>query len=240
MRFWAIITAILLISATAFGADNACPSAQATKSGVSEFEGFHHVIAPVWHDAYPDSNFEVMLAAGPEFVKAFGPISAIEPKMKNVNRKAAFLTNRESMANLIKRYEAACKAGNKDSVYALVPVLHEAFEMTASACLPTPYPQFDGLVVTVNLIVTNHLPKNNTNGIVGSTETLVNKAKGLTIESLPEELKGQDKVVAAEFEAIQALAAQMQECCTKNDMTKYKGYAEELQGKLTAFAEAYL
>jgi hypothetical protein len=240
MRFWAILTAVLLLSAVAFGADEACPSAQAAKAGVSEFEGFHRVIAPVWHVAYPDSNFEKMLAAGPNFVKAFGEIAAIEPKMKNVNRKASFLTNREEMAKLVKRYDAACKAGNRDSVYVLLPALHEAFEKSAAACLPTPYPEFDGLMVTVNLIMNNHLPNNNTNGIVGSTETLVRKVKGLTAESLPEELKNQEKSVMVEFTSFGALAGQMQDACTKNDMAKYKLFAEEMLGKLKAFAEAYL
>src|SRR5512139_2609010 len=100
MRFWATLTVILVLSVAAFAAEKGCPSADATKAGVTEFEGFHKAIAPVWHMAYPDSNFEKMLAAGPDFVKAFGEISAIEPKMKNVNRKAAFLTNREKMADL--------------------------------------------------------------------------------------------------------------------------------------------
>lgn len=240
MRFWAILTAVLLLSSVALAAEKGCPSAEAAEAGVSEFEGFHKAIAPVWHVAYPDSNFDQMLAAGPEFVKAFSEISAIEPKMKNVNRKAAFLLNREKFADLVKRYDAACKAGNKDSVYALLPALHESFEMTASAAMPISYPQFDGLVVTVNLIVNTHLPKNNTNGIVGSTETLVTKAKALTTESLPAEIKGQEKAVMPELAAIQALAGQMQECCTKNDMAKYKACAEEMKSKLTAFADTYL
>ena len=240
MRFWAILTAVLLLSAAAYSADKTCPSDQASNDGISAFESFHKVVAPIWHAAYPDSNFEKMLAAGPDFVKAFGEISAIEPKMKNVSRKAAFLTHREQLADLVKRYDAACKAGNKDSVYALVPPLHEAFEMTASASMPIPYPEFDGLVVTVDLIVNTHLPKNNTNGIVGSTETLVIKSKGLTVESLPAELNSQEKTVAAEFAAIQSLANQMQECCTKNDMAKYKAYAEEMKGKLAAFSDTYL
>ncbi len=231
----------MLLAATAvWAAEEGCPSAKATKAGVSDFEGFHKVIAPAWHHAYPDSNFDALLAAGPEFEKAFVPIAGIEARMKNANRKAAFLLNREQFAGLVKRYAAACKAGQKDSVYAMLPALHEAFEMTAFACLPTSYPEFDGIVVTVNLILNTHLPKDNTEGIVGSTETLVTKAKGLTIESLPEDLRAQEKGIAPEFDAIQKLANQMQECCVKNDMAKYKPLAEELKGKLAAFSEAYL
>ena len=240
MRNFVLVLVVLLTAAVVSAADEKCPSAEAPKAGVSDFEGFHKVIAPVWHGAYPDSNFDAMLAAGPEFEKAFVPIAGIEARMKNVNRKAAFLTNRETFAKLVQRYAAACKAGQKDSVYAMLPDLHEAFEKTASACLPTPYPEFDGLVVTLNLILNTHMPKNNTEGINGSTETLVVKAKNLTAGTLPASLRDQEKAILPEFEAIQLLAGRMQECVTRNDMTKYKPLAEELKAKLAAFEVAYL
>lgn len=240
MRNFITVLVVLTMAAVVMAADEKCPSAQVTKAGVSEFDGFHNVIAPVWHGAYPDSNLDAMMAAGPDFEKALIPIAGIEAKMKNVSRKAAFLMNREKLANYVKRYAAACKAGYKDSLYALLPDLHEAFEKTASACLPTPYPEFDGLVVTVNLILNTHLPKNNTKGIIGSTETLVAKAKNLTVSSLPTSLRNKENVFLPEFQAIQALAGQIQECCARKDMAKYKPLAEELKGKLAAFESEYL
>jgi len=240
MRNLILVIVVLLMAAVVLAADEKCPSAEATKVGVSEFEGFHKVIAPVWHGAYPDSNYDALLAAGPNFEKAFVPIAGIEARMKNVNRKAAFLMNREKLATLVKRYAAACRASDKDSVYTLLPDLHEAFEKTASACLPTPYPEFDGLVVTINLILNTHLPKNNLAGLDGSTETLVAKAKNLTTSTLPASLRDKEKLIVPEFQAIQALAGQIQGCWTKKDMTKYRALAEELNGKLIAFDKAYL
>jgi len=240
MRNLMIVIVVLALAPLVLAADEKCPSAQAANAGVSDFEGFHKVIAPVWHGAYPDSNFDAMLAVGPDFEKAFASIAGMEARMKNVSRKAAFLMNREKLADLVKRYASACKAGDKDSVYVLLPDLHEAFEMTASACLPTTYPEFDGLVVTANLILNRHLPKNNTEGIAGSTETLVAKAKNLTAITLPASLRDKEKVILPELQAIQVLVDQMHKRFTQNDMGKYKSLAEELKGKLAAFAAAYL
>ncbi|PWB74749.1 hypothetical protein C3F09_03410 [candidate division GN15 bacterium] len=235
-----VLLAALLVSATVSAADKQCPSDEAAKAGMSPIAGFHEVIAPLWHAAYPDTNYEAMLKAGPDVEKAFGPIAGMEARMKNVGRKAAFLTNREEFSKLVKRYAAACRAGNKDSVYLLLPQLHDAFEKTASACTPTPYPEFDGLMVTVDLILHSHLPKGNVAGTVGSTETLVAKAKNLTPESLPESLQDKKESITPEFEAIRALAGRMQETCSKNEMVKYKALAEELKEKLTAFSADYL
>lgn len=236
-----VITVMIVLAAATMvaAAEESCPSTHAAKAGISQFEEFHSVMAPVWHGAYPDSNFDAMLAAGPEFTRTFKSIATIEADMKSVARKAAFLTNRERFAALVKRYAAACAAGNKDSVYIIMPDLHDAFELTASACLPIAYPELEGITVTVNLILTNHLPKSNTEGIIGSTETLVTKCAGLTAKSIPEELRPHEKQIIAEFETITALAGQLQQCCDKNDMTKYRSLANDLHAKLAAFDATY-
>jgi hypothetical protein len=237
VKFAAVIIAVLVV---ALSVQAQCPSAKAAKAGADAFGAFHEAIHEVWHVAYPAKDYTVMLAAAEPFEKAMAQVAALEPKMKNPARKAAFLQNREDMAKFVKLYAEAAKAGNKDSVYVLLPQVHESFEKSASAFLPISYPAFDGLIVTVNQILDKHLPKDNTEGIVGSTETLVTKAKGLTAEALPEELKAQEKVILPELEVIQKLALQMQELCARKDMATYKALASELKNKLTMFSEKYL
>ena len=89
-----------------------------------------------------------------------------------------------------------------------MPDVHNAFEQAASALLPVSYPQLEGIIVTIDLIVKKHLPANNTAGIVGSTETLVTKAAALNGKSLPGLLAFDREDIMPTLEHIQQLATE--------------------------------
>ena len=57
-----------------------------------------------------------------------------------------------------------------------MPRVHEAFEQTAAMLSPYSYPELEGAMMTAGIILEQHIPKNNMEGITGSTETLVTKA----------------------------------------------------------------
>jgi len=240
MRFLKIAIVLLSLVAAVQAEDKVCPADKAAKAGYSAFEAFHKVVAPCWHQAYPDKNYDSLIAAGPGFEKAMAGIAALEPKMKNVARKGAFLMNREILAKCVKRYAAFAKEGQKDSVYAILPQLHEAFENCAGAYLPISYPEVEGIITTIDVILDTHIPKQNAEGIAGSTETLVTKTKALTTATLPESLKANEKQIVPEFVSFQAMAGQLQEASTKKDLAKVKQLASDLKAKLNAFQEAYL
>lgn len=239
MKYLAVV-GLLLIPAMVVAQGHVCPSEHAANKGYSAFEEFHNVMAPAWHTAYPANDVKALYAAGPEFERLFPKIAEIEAKMHSPFRKAAFLTHREEFAKLVKEFATAAQASDSGAVMTIMPKLHDAFEMTASALAPMPYPQVDGILVTVGLILDQHMPLNNTEGIVGSTATLTEKMASLTPESLPEPLQPQKEEHVKEFAAWKLLAAEMQTCCDKNDMTGYRKAADSLRTKLSAFVEMYL
>ena len=125
-------------------------------------------------------------------------------------------------------------------VYELLPALHDAFEQTASALLPVDYPQFDGLVVTLDLIINQHLPAKNMDGIAGSTETLVNKMDGLTEQTIPPELMEKKGAIMAEFAAMKKVVADIKDCSDKKDLDDLKIQVNILQEMTKQFKERFL
>ncbi|MCM2272299.1 MAG: hypothetical protein NDJ18_07090 [candidate division Zixibacteria bacterium] len=242
MRVLISLFALLLIASFAIAEEpgHACPSDHAANKGFNAFGAFHEVMAPTWHQAYPDKDYAALLAAGPKFDSLFKGIADIEPSMKNSKRKAAFLTHREQFATLVNLYAEAAKAGLQDSCYALMPAVHEAFEQTAAVVVPYSYPELEGAIMTAGIITEQHLPKNNAEGITGSTETLVAKVAALNEKTIPEELKDQQDGLLTEFSMISKISAQMKECCDKNDMENYKKHANELSARLKEVSETYL
>lgn len=242
MRFLICLLALVIMTTLAAAEEpgHACPSDHAASQGFKAFGVFHEVMAPTWHTAYPAKDFDALVAAGPKFDSLFKGIADIQPSMKCVSRKAAFLNHRETFAQLVKAYADAARAGLKDSCYALMPSLHDAFENTASMLSPYSYPELEGAMMTAGIIMEQHVPNNNLEGIVGSTETLVIKLANLNEKTIPAELKNQQEALLKEFQAMAQLAQLMKECCDKQDMENYKKHATDLSGKMKMVSETYL
>ena len=218
-----------------------CPAHQVAKMGFTVFHDFHEIMAPAWHTAWPDKDYDALLAAGPKFKEAYIGIAKMEPTFKTKYAYKAFLKARDSFSRIIEMYAAAAKRGDKEAVYDLMPQLHDAFEMTASTLLPVSYLEIEAAVITLNLIMETHLPENNVEGIVGSTETLVARFVVLAdTTSIPDELKERQKEILAEIAAMKKLVLQMKESCDKKDMKSYKVHATELDTKLKGFFEKYI
>lgn len=218
-----------------------CPAHRVAKMGFTAFHDFHEIMAPAWHTAWPDEDYDALLAAGPKFKEAFAAIAKMEPTFKTKDGKKAFLKARDSFSKIIEMYAAAAKRGDNETVYDLMPQLHDAFEMTASTLLPVSYPEIEAAVITLNLIMETHLPKNNMEGILGSTNTLLSRFESLTdTTTIPDELQEKKKEIRTEVAAMKKLVLQMKECCDKNDMEQYKEHATELNAKLKGFFEKYI
>lgn len=218
-----------------------CPAHRVAKMGFTAFHDFHEIMAPAWHTAWPDKDYDALLAAGPKFEEAFSGIAKMEPIFKTKDGKKAFLKARDSFSKIIEMYAAAAERGDKEAVYDLMPQLHDAFEMTASTLLPVSYPEIEAVAATLKLIIEMYLPKDDMESIVGSTDTLMSKFDALSdTTTIPDELKERQTEILAEIAAMKKLALQMKECCDKNDMEHYKEHATELDTKLKGFFEKYI
>jgi len=229
---------LILMASLALG--QACPADKAAEQGHNAFEEFHHVMAPAWHTAYPEKDYEALIAAGPKFAEVFVMLEAETPKFSNDLKKARYERQLKAFKEVVTEYAAAAEAGDKEKVYELMPDVHTAFERTASATLPIKYREFDALVVALQLINDKHLPANNQEGIVGSTERLVEVSELLNEETLPRMLSWDSEEVMAELAKMKKIVADMKKCCDEKDMDGYRKHAEALATETETFEKRYL
>lgn len=234
------IFVLLFTVSSLMAGEESCPADLASDAGYNPFGDFHHILAPTWHGAYPEKDYDALLAAGPKFLEIFKKIEAMKPEFKNEVKKDAFYNNREKFAVIIKDYAKACEAGDKEKAYELMPQLHDSFEMTAAALLPIHYPMMEGFILSVNMLMENHIKFNNKEGIVGTTETLVIKSGGLTEESIPEELKGNKDEILTYFGTIKKIVAEMDSCCKNDDMEGAKAKAKTLSDTVDEFTKKFI
>ena len=239
LRAACMILGVLLL-APLMGLAQVCPADKAAEAGHNPFQTFHHVMAPAWHTAYPAEDFAALLAAGPEFEKAFAELRAWDPKLTSDIKKARYQAELAAFDTLVTAYAEKAKVGDSAAVYAMMPDVHTAFERTASALIPVKYKEFDALVVALDLIKTKHLPAENEAGIVGSTDRLVEVAGLLNEETLPHLLSWSAEEVLAELTKVKAIVTEMKKCCDAKDMDNYRKQVALLEAETSVFEEKFL
>lgn len=235
-----LILLLLSLISYATAEDGECPADKAGEAGYKAIEEFHQILAPIWHVSWPEKDYNALLEAGPKFVSAFKGIVKLKPTFKTKKRDENFNNNRDNFARLVKEFNEACSLKENEKAYKIMPHLHDAFEITASCLLPVNYPELEGMIITLNIIIENHLPNENMNGIINSTETLVNKMQGLNKNSIPDDLKELEKDILIDFVVMKKLITQMKETCDNKDMDNYKSYAIELNKKINSFKSKYI
>ena len=236
-----IITGLVLglVSVAAAGSGE-CPAEKATARGFDPIGAFHEVVAQVWHQAYPDKDFTTLMAAAPRFETALAAVMQMQPAIGNRARKERFEKARAELAAMVQAYAAAAAADDRDSVYALVPPLHEAFEQTASALVPGKWTQIDGMAVTTRIVLESHLPEKNWKALTACGETLAMQAGALDEKCIPEALMPYKAELLKEFERIRGIVAEYRECCERKDAEALAGQARLLQETLDRIAQTYL
>jgi len=239
MKSLVIVVSLLLIG-VGTQAQEGCLADRAAAAGHAPFEAFHQIMAPAWHQAWPNKDYDALLAVGPRFVEAFTAIAKLAPKLKTAARRRAFDERRQQFSDLVARYADACRQGDTALVYKLMPDLHEAFEVTAAVLLPISYPEFEGLIVTLDLIIQTHLPNNNVEGLVGSTETLLAKMETLIEAPLPLDLREQEAVIRPKLEMMRQLVLHMLESLYQSNIKEHIIYATELKTLSDEFTALYI
>ena len=230
-----ILLSLLVLLAPYASAQEGCPADQAVAAGYVSFEHFHHVMAPAWHTAWPAKDYPALIAAGPRFTEQFAAIEQMNPALVSAVRRPAFIAQRQQFADLVKQYANACQHSDSVLVYKLMPDLHNAFEATAATLLPVSFPEFEGLMVTLDLIVQTHLPDLNIEGLVGSTETLRMKMEHLITAPLPEALIPNEDKIRSTLESLRHLVLHMLQAMYQDDIKMYIIYATELKTQSDEF-----
>lgn len=232
---------IIMALAAPLGAqEETCPGNRVGSLGFTPFEEFHAVMAPAWHHAWPEEDYRALFSAGSEFSDRFKKIAFLKPEFKTDARREAFLEHRREFAQLVRDYHEACRSKDSAAVMEIMPELHDAFEGTAATLLPVHYPEFEGFVVTLNLIIETHLPRNNREGLTGSTETLIRKAEVLSSETVPAELSEASEEVVKRQETFRELSHRLSQALADDDMDAFKTTLSQLEQEVERFIADFI
>jgi len=217
-----------------------CPADQAAAAGNTLFQQLHHVIAPAWHEAYPDKNYAGLGDAMVKLDALIPDVKALNHGFKLQARKDEFNAAREKFVTLVEQGVMAKADGANETIYNLTPQIHEYFEEMAACLLPLDFPEFTSLATVVDLMVNTHLKNQDYDAVKSSLEALQIKQDMLANAELPEAMKPVSKTVEAELAVIDNRCKDLAGACEENDHKKMEDSLIKLAMACKKFENLYL
>ncbi len=236
MIFWLVIG----VSAQEPGAHEGCPAHQAAAQGVDIIEKLHQIMAPAWHSAYPEKDYAALGEAMNKFAAMIPDVKKVTHTFKTAEREANFNAARKKFIELVEKGVGAGTEGNTETVYELMPDIHTIFEEMAYYLLPVSFPEFQSLVTVVNLMIDEHLKKEDYAAIATSAEALKIKNTELQKAEIPEDLKSVKKEVITDISAIGKACEKLDAACRTDDPEEIAGCLSNLKELCKKFEQNYI
>jgi hypothetical protein len=197
-----------------------CPSHLAIQRQSGLFEQLHQVMASAWHNAYPNQDYEALRGAIKKFNAKIPKLEELDPTFKTSERKEKFNRAREWFIKLVDQGKRAGAAGDDESLYDLMPDLHNKFEEMAFYLLSVHYPEYESFKIVVDLMIDTHLGNDDYEAIITSLEALKIKNEMLQKADVPQDLKSAEEAVILYLKDIDKICNDLDSACrSKNNKT---------------------
>jgi hypothetical protein len=94
---------------------------------VKELENFHLVLYPLWHEAFPEKDYDAMMASVPKFQEKMDLLMKVElsDKFKGISKE--FTEKRMALKKSLDEFAKACNKKDKKGIEDKLDKMHTAF-----------------------------------------------------------------------------------------------------------------
>ncbi len=170
-----------------------------TESIVPELVEFHEVIAPIWHTAFPDKDFEALRGFFPAIEAGAARINAAVLPGILREKKGAWDKALAEFNLAVDAYKKATAGTDDQALLVAAELLHGCYEMLVRAIRPVAK-EVDAYHKVLYVVYHQYLPEKKYSEICGLAADMVADAEDITKAALSPRL-------AAKTEAFQAAAA---------------------------------
>jgi hypothetical protein len=208
-RYFTLVTAMLVGLTATLGAEQ-IPAPGETTSQVPALFAFHDVIAPLWHEAWPNKNFVMMRELLPQVEQHVAAIQKAELPGILRDKQAAWQQGVEALAAAAGKMKSALAASEDQASLDAVEELHARFEQLVRVIRPA-MKELDAYHVVLYDLYHKALPTKDLAKIDGLAGELVTRCQALGAAATPKRFAAKEvelkKGVALLCEATATLAA---------------------------------
>jgi len=213
-----------------------CPADKAGRQGKSIFKELHEVMAPAWHEAYPEKNVGAIKEAIVKFEAMIPKIKDMKPAIKLTARQEKFIAAQSKFLD----YIAQGKTANDSVLLNNMPDMHTNFEMMAHYSMPLEFKEYESFKTVVYLMIDTHLKNGDFDAIGTSLEALQMKDAMLQKAELPEDLKPVEADAKAQIALLGGGAKELSAACAAKDNKKIEETLKKLKDACDAFEGKYI
>lgn len=207
------------------------PVTEMKKPGVTGIREFHQVLYPVWHDYFPQGDFQSIRNAIPEFKRTAKILNETELPQFYHNVKDDFESKRENLASAVDKMESVAQTGNDQELAKAVEEMHTAFERMARVLAPRTR-ELEEFHLVLYPLWHQAMPNKDYQAIKAAVPSLESKMEALMQAQLSQRFRGIESEFVEKRQALKLAVEDLADVCRQNK-------DEEIIDKLTQMHDAY-
>jgi len=187
-----VLTLLLLISSGFLVSGWIDSQEEETESTVPELMEFHSIIYPIWHDAYPDKDYDALRSYVSEINSLAEDVYTASLPGILRDKQAKWEEGLKEFKQAVDDYNSAAAGDNNEALLQAAEDLHAKFEMMVRIIRPV-LKEMDEFHKVLYVIYHKYLPEKEFDKIKSVTEDLLVKAEAITQAELPKRLADKNK-----------------------------------------------
>jgi len=163
------------------------PQQEETESTVPELMEFHSIIYPIWHDAYPDKDYEALRSYVSEINSLAEKVYTASLPGILRDKQSKWEEGLKEFKKAVDDYNSAAASDDNEALLQAAEDLHSKFEMMVRIIRPV-LKEVDEFHKVLYVIYHKYLPEKEFDKIKSVKEDLLVKAEAITQAELPKRL----------------------------------------------------
>jgi hypothetical protein len=163
-----------------------------TSATVPALNEFHKVIFKIWHTAWPNKDYDMLTILLPEIEQGVAAVAYAELPGILREKKAVWRNGVEKLQAILKEYEAAIEAKQKQPLLDAAEKLHAQYEVLVRVIRP-PLKELEDFHAVLYMLYHYYLPEDSLEEVIVSIGQLQEKMAALNKVTLPSRFRGKEE-----------------------------------------------
>jgi NADH dehydrogenase/NADH:ubiquinone oxidoreductase subunit G len=218
--------------------ESAKERAAETSSTVPALKEFHAVIFKIWHTAWPKKDCDMLTALLPEIEQGIAAVAHAELPGILREKKAAWRNGVEKLQTIVKEYEAAIEAKQKQPLLDAAEKLHAQYEALVRV-IRAPLRELDDFHAVLYMLYHYYLQEDSLQEVKVSIGQLQEKMAALNKATLPSRFKGKEESFTMARNQLDKAVTELTAMVCSNEFGKIKAAVEVMHTSYKTLAKVF-
>ncbi|MBI5648819.1 MAG: hypothetical protein HY962_17965 [Ignavibacteriae bacterium] len=209
-----------------------------TKAEVPVLADFHDVIAPLWHDAWPNKKYDLIKELLPQVQKYTQELQQLELPGILRDKKNKWDAEVAALAGHTAAVSAAVEKNDEKGMLDAVEKLHSSYEKLVRVIRPR-MKELEAYHVHLYKVYHYYLPEKNAQKIRAMADKMADAATALSAAATPKKLAAREPEFKAAVAELVKATAELQKVSKGKDFTATAGSVEDVHTKYQAIEHMF-